>query len=101
MTKDSNIFNLSEYLFWDVDRLTVNMEANASFVVKRVLELGQLGDWQLIVSYYGLERILEIAKGLRALDATALSFISSITSTPRDSFRCYTQKQSIPAHWTY
>lgn len=95
------IYQLSDYLFWDVDRTTVDMDSNASFIVKRVLELGQLDDWRRITAYYGLDRILEIAKELRSLDSTALSFISSITSTPKDSFRCYLLKQSNQAPWNF
>lgn len=98
---DSLIYELSEYLFWDVDRTTVDIEANASFVIKRVLELGQLDDWYKLVAYYGLDRILDVSKKMRALDSKALSFISSITSTPKNAFRCYLQKPSIQAHWSY
>lgn len=91
----------SDYLLWDVDRDAVDMERNAPFIVQRVLEVGQLNDWLLIVSYYGLSRIVEIATNLRTLDPKALSFVSAVSSTPIDSFRCCSQKQSDQAHWLY
>lgn len=99
---DTNYINsFSDYLFWDVDRTSIDLEANASYVVKRVLEYGRLDDWKLLVARYGIARIVETAKNLRSLDPKSLSFISIISSTPIESFRCFTTKQSAPTHWSY
>ncbi len=88
-------------LFWDTRLESIDLEANAPYVVQRVLEYGQLGDWQLLVAYYGLDRIGQISTRLRTLEAKALSFVSLVTSIPIESFRCYTSKQSNQKHWTY
>lgn len=92
MAENDYITSFSDYLFWDIDRSSLKLEDNASYVVGRVLELGRLQDWNLLVSYYGLDRIVSIAKNLRTLEPRALSFISVISSTPKNSFRCYSQK---------
>lgn len=93
--KEKNIINrFSEYLFWDVRKDSIDLEANASYVVKRVLEFGQMSDWHLLESEYGLDRIVCVAQGLRTLDPKALSFISCISSTPKETFRCFTSKPS-------
>ncbi len=88
-------------LFWDTRLESIDLEANAPYVVQRVLEYGQLNDWHLIVSYYGMERIGQISIGLRTLESKALSFVSLVTSIPIESFRCYTLKLSSPKHWDY
>lgn len=93
MAENDYIASFSDYLFWDIDKSSLKLEDNASYVVTRVLELGQLQDWNLLVSYYGLDRIVSIAKNLRALDPRALSLISVLSSTPKSSFRCYSQMQ--------
>ena len=93
---DSNYINsFSDFLFWDVEKDGIDLELNAPFVVGRVLELGKFNDWRLLVSRYGLQRITHIAQNLRSLDPKALSFISALSSTPKESFRCYNMNPSV------
>ena len=98
MSKSDYIQSFSEYLFWDVDKNSIDLEANAPYVVRRVLELGQLSDWDLLVQRYGIPRISSIAQNLRSFEPKALSFISAVSSVPQESFRCYTTKQ---LHWDF
>ena len=101
MNEGDYIQSFSEYLFWDVDKSSIDLDANAPYVVRRVLELGQLSDWYLLVQRYGIPRISSIAQNLRTLEPKALSFISVVSSVPKESFRCYTMKQSTLAHWDF
>ena len=98
MKGQNGIDKFSEYLFWDVRKDSIDLESNASYVIKRVLEFGQMRDWFLLESEYGLDRIVHVAQGLRTLDPKALSFISCISSTPKETFRCFTLKPSIRTH---
>ncbi len=98
MKGQNSIDKFSEYLFWDVRKDSIDLDSNASYVIKRVLEFGQMSDWYLLESEYGLERIVYAAQGFRTLDPKALSFISCISSTPKETFRCFTSKPSIPIH---
>lgn len=98
MSERDCINAFSDYLFWDIDKDSLSLENNDSYVVGRVLEFGQLQDWQQLISYYGLDRITTIAKGLRTLDPRALSFISLLSSTPRTTYRCYSKKPFLKAH---
>jgi hypothetical protein len=59
--------SLSDHLFWDVDRATIDPDRHASWLVKRVLEQGRWRDWQALVSHYGKPRLEEIAADLRSL----------------------------------
>ena len=101
MSERDYIYSFSDYLFWDVDKDSIDLEANASYVVNRVLELGQLKDWNLLVSRYGLQKIAQIAQNLRTLEPKALSFISAVSSLPKESFRCFSTRPSTPTHWGY
>lgn len=101
MSERDYIHSFSDYLFWDVDKDSIDLEANASYVVSRVLELGQLKDWDLLMSRYGLQRIAQIAQNLRTLEPKALSFISTVSSLPKESFRCFTMRPSTPTHWSF
>lgn len=93
--------HFSSNLFWDINPDNIDIEEHASFIVQRVLEYGTIEDWNYILSYYGISRILSIALQLRSLDPKALSFISAFTKTPRENFRCYTTKQLNQQHWDY
>lgn len=90
---------LSPYLFWDIDKKSFNAEKHSAQIIKRVLEYGELSDWNAIKEYYGLERIANDCKTLRSLRPEALSFVCVITDTQKVDYRCYTSKHSFPTHW--
>ncbi len=91
----------SPNLFWDINPNDIDMEEHAAFIAHRVLEYGLIEDWNYILSYYGISHILSMALQYRSLDPKALAFISAITKTPRENFRCYTTRQLIQQHWNY
>ena len=93
MSNAEVIRGFSGYIFWDVDRETIDLAENAPFIVQRVLEYGQIGDWNNLLGYYGLGEIVGIAKQLRTLDPKALAFISTVSDTPKEQFRCYNTRQ--------
>ncbi|MBO4601870.1 MAG: hypothetical protein J5651_01765 [Salinivirgaceae bacterium] len=101
MNEKGVIQKFSKTLFWDVDSESIDLEINAPYVVQRVLERGQMSDWRLLCSYYGKQRIIDISKHLRSLEPRALAFVSAISSTPKEEFRCYTMRQSMHAPWIY
>ncbi|MBI5370457.1 MAG: hypothetical protein HZA79_00375 [Sphingobacteriales bacterium] len=98
--KGIKITDFSPHLFWDVDRQKIDWKKNKAWIVKRVLEYGLLEDWNLLKQYYSLDQIGAICKELRFLDERSLGFISVLTGIPKESFRCYILKQSIPPHWS-
>lgn len=101
MTKTDLITRFSEHLFWDVSRKDVDLEANAPFLVQRVLEYGLLEDWLLLRSFYGIPRIVAIAKRLRTLEPRALAFICALSNTSKTDYRCFTMRQSNQQPWSY
>ena len=101
MKANNPIVQFSQHLFWDVDRSRLDMEKNRDYIIKRVLEYGLINDWRLLQEYYGLDKIAEVSKSFRELDKKALSFISVLSKTPIEKFRCYNSQQSIPQHWNF
>ena len=98
---DDIIDRFSPYLFWDVDKSTLDMEAHALYIIKRALEYGQVQDWNIIKDYYSLPVIVSYARQLRELEPRALTYLSAISNTPIQTFRCYTTRQSNPRHWNF
>lgn len=99
MKSNITVEDFSSYLFWDVDTNTFDLEKHKVFLIGRVLELGQIGDWKHLKSYYGLEIIRDVALHLRSLDPVTLSFVSTIFNIDKSEFRCYKQKQSVQNYW--
>jgi len=89
----------SKYLFWDIDPAELSMDRNAPYIIQRVLEYGQMADWQLINKYYGLSRIVSECKQMRSLDPVCLSFICNISHTNEEDYRCYHFRQYNPTLW--
>lgn len=101
MTQKDYISRLSSHLFWDMDQESVDMDTCPSQIIQRVLEYGTLDDWKLILSYYGLNKIVTVCRSLRTLDAKALSFICCISGTDKTQYRCYYITQSNPTRWNF
>lgn len=101
MSMKECIRRFSDYIFWDVDRNDVDLSVNSAFVIRRVLEYGQIGDWRLILGYYGMDKIVAVTKELRSLEPRALSFISTVSNTPIEQFRCFSTRQSNPEHCNF
>ena len=101
MSGNEYINMFSAHLFWDVRKEDVDFDEHAQYIIKRVLEYGLLEDWNLIRQYYGLSKIVEVAKELRDLEPRALAYISAVSKTPKAQFRCYIWKQSNIQHWNF
>jgi hypothetical protein len=92
------VLSLSEHLFWDVDRSTIDPEQHASWLVKRVLEYGRWSDWQILVAHFGKPRLAEITTSIRSLQPRARAFCEAWFQLPTTAFRCSTSTPSrIPS----
>ena len=99
MSSKECMSKFSKNLFWDVDTAQLSLDLHAAYVIQRVLEYGQMNDWRLINKYYGLDRIVEECKKMRTLDPVCLSFVSTISHTNQEDYRCYHFRQSTPTLW--
>lgn len=91
--------NLSKVIFWDTEYEKIQWEQKARYVIERVVMYGTVEDWHSIKAFYGINRIKNEMLQSRDLDAKSLSFLSCIFNTPKEKFRCYTEKQLQPQHW--
>ena len=81
---------LTPSLFWDVDISEIDEEKHRRYIIQRVIERGDLSDWNSLKNRYSLEVIVEEAQKMRTLDPKALAFISCVGNVPKESFRCFT-----------
>ncbi|MEX1116840.1 MAG: hypothetical protein WEB53_16455 [Akkermansiaceae bacterium] len=80
--------DLSEHLFWDVDRAGMDPDRHAAWLVRRVLEYGRWRDWQILVAHYGKPKLAELATGLRSLQPRAFAFCCAWFQLSPSEFRC-------------
>ena len=99
MEQKEYISKLSPHLFWDIDISKADMDTCPAQIIQRVLEYGTLKDWHLICSYYGLDRIVSICKSLRTLDPKAPAYVSCVSNTSKEEYRCYHTSLSNPTLW--
>jgi hypothetical protein len=95
-TRNDKQMELTKSIFWDVDMTHMDAEKHAGFIIIRVLQRGTMSDWNTIKERYGLVRVREVALQARFLDDLTLNFCSAYFHIPKEQFRCYTLKQSIP-----
>lgn len=55
-------------LLWEYDLETFNYDKSYKIVIERVLQLGNLEEWQNMVNYYSREQILETIEWSAQLD---------------------------------
>ena len=93
------ISDFSKHLFWDVDLNDFDFDKHAGFFAQRVIEYGNIDDWNLLKKLYGLDKIKDLALQFRSLDAVSLSYLSTIFKIDKTEFRCYKHKQLFPTYW--
>ncbi len=89
----------SKHIFWDADPVALDIQQHRKYVIGRVPEYGTLDDWRLLLALFGLGCIVEVAQSLRELEPKALTFLCAVGEVPKESFRCYTSRQSNPTLW--
>jgi len=100
MNQEITINDFSKHLFWDVDLNEFELNKYQSFFIQRVLEYGNMKDWQLIKKLYGMEAIKNAALNARSLDAVTLSFVSTLfNKIDKTQFGCYKHRQLFQNLW--
>jgi len=66
--------NIRKHLLWEYDWEKVNFSKLATVVIERVIERGNIADWQALVQYYGKKKIADVAKKSTRLDAKSKNF---------------------------
>jgi hypothetical protein len=74
MEKGVWIDQLSDVLFWDVERDSLNPEKHTRWIIERVLEKGNYSDWLALKSNVTKERLEKEFNRLR-IDPKARNFL--------------------------
>jgi len=77
--------------FWDTDPKTINTQTNSSYVVDRLLKIGNMASWKWLVKTYSPNVIRTRALESKQLTKKDATFYSLIFDLPITSFRCIKQ----------
>ena len=88
-------------IFWDVDFNTLDFQHHAAFIIVRVFDRGDVDDIRYCRRFYGDQVVREHLLKAPFLSEKRLSLASAIISEPKESFRCYTNRQLMREHLPY
>ncbi len=86
-------------LLWEYDLSKFDYQQMRNVVVQRVVERGWPDDWYAALNMYTIDGMKAIIKDLSYLNDKDMHFVSLIFQIPLSEMKCYTRKQSRPAHW--
>ena len=92
---------LPKHLFWDVVYENIDFDEKKRFVIERVFDRGDLPDVTQVRRYYGDTVIIEILTTAKYLFEETVTFYAGYFDVPKESFRCYIEKQSNHPHSLY
>lgn len=85
--------------FWDVNPETLDTTEDASFIIGRILEYGDIKAARWLIRAYPEEKITEIVKTMRVLSAKSARFWQEYFHIKEDEMLCL-QQSSLPRHMT-
>ena len=84
----------SPHVFWDRDITKIDFQRDATFVIRRVFEVGKLQDVVESTAYYGTSRVIDALTSAVSLRVNAVNLAAAIFQIPKTMFKCYTSKPS-------
>ena len=89
MTKNEFSQQLSDHLFWDVDRASVDVEENRQFMIARIMDRGTLVDVTAAWNYYGEAKVRDVLLDAASLHRKTIAFFANQFNLPRERFRAF------------
>jgi hypothetical protein len=83
------ILSFPSYLFWDTDPSLLDPVIHRRYIIGRVASLGNLQQWNQLLSEYGTEIVREEVKHIRDLDVKTANYLSHYFTIPPDEFACF------------
>ena len=86
--------------FWDLDYEKIDWQASYKTVIARIIERGKEQQWQELVRFYGLQKVVDTLKNeIVFLPDYSIEEACTYFPIKKEEMLCYTKKQSRPAHW--
>lgn len=93
--------DVREKLFWEFDVPNIKWNEGYRTIIKRVLERGTKPEWDELVRFYGLSKVIDtITNEISYLPDDITEEVCTFFNLKKEELRCYIRKPSLPGHWT-
>jgi len=86
-------------LFWDTEKKSVNLRSHRAYVIRRIMDYGDLKDVRWMLATYSTEEIIEVLKKSRGLSRKSGYFWGNHFAVPKEEIAClqgpYQKKLSL------
>jgi hypothetical protein len=86
----------SAYLFWDSDLERIDFDRDASYVIRRVFDIGRLEDVAEAMWFYPESVLIEKLLQANYLPENAIYLASALFGLDKKDFKCSTSTQYHP-----
>ncbi len=87
-------------IFLDIDFNKLDAEVDQHLIISRVFNFGDLKEINLIIEYYGRNKVLNVLCNINYLDPKTLNFMVKLFNVPKNKFKCYTRIPLKHQHWS-
>lgn len=85
---------LSDHLFWDVNRDSVDPASHARFLISRIMDRGTREDVRAAWGRYGPEGVKAALLEAPALERKTVAFFANQFDLPREAFRAWRRNRA-------
>jgi hypothetical protein len=75
-------------LFWDVKKDEVDIELHRSYIIRRIMDFGNMNDVKWMLETYSPEEIVEVVKRSKGLSRKSARFWSAYYDIPPEEIAC-------------
>ena len=75
-------------LFWDVDKERIDIKDQRSFIIRRIIDFGNMDDVKWMLNVYTSDEIIEVVKKSRGLSRKSAYFWSAYFNIPKKDVEC-------------
>jgi hypothetical protein len=92
--------NFPPMFFWEFHYDKINWEESSAMVVQRILERGYEEQWQELIRFYGMERIIKnLQEKITYLPDECITEVSAFFGIKEEEMLSYQRKQGRPKLW--
>jgi len=85
--------------FWDTDKKSVDLRSHRAYIIRRIMDYGDLEDVRWMLETFSSEEIIGVLKKSRGLSRKSGSFWGSHFDVPKEEIAClqgpYQKKLSL------
>jgi len=92
--------NLPKVLFWEFDYDKIDWKRAYKTIIERVLDKGNIGEWEEMIRFYGKDKVIHALKNEVAyLSDMTTDAVCEYFQLSKQELKCYTKKQLNKGHW--